>query len=126
MLFRSLLSTACAFKGVAGSLSDGPSRDLTRTNAMGFKIFGTGAIPVDINGRYEVREHNVPGVIDGVEINPGDLIVGDIDGVTVVPSKIIDQVVEAVRAKNAGESEFRKAVKAGMSPSAAFAKYGVL
>ena len=59
-------------------------------------------------------------------INPGDLIVGDIDGVTVVPSKIIDQVVEAVRAKNAGESEFRKAVKAGMSPSAAFAKYGVL
>jgi regulator of RNase E activity RraA len=71
-------------------------------------------------------EHNVPGVIDGVEINPGDLIVADIDGVTVVPSKIIDQVVEAVRAKNAGESEFRKAVKAGMSPSAAFAKYGVL
>ena len=125
-LWGELLSTACAFKGVAGSLSDGPSRDFTRTNAMGFKIFGTGATPVDINGRYEVREHNVPGVIDGVAINPGDLIVGDIDGVTVVPSRIIDQVVEAVRAKNAGESEFRKAVKAGMSPSAAFAKYGVL
>ena len=119
MLFRS-------FKGVAGSLADGPSRDLTRTNAMGFKIFGTGAIPVDINGRYEVREHNVPGMIDGVEINPGDLIVGDIDGVTVVPAKLIDAVVEAVREKNSGESQFRKAVKAGMPPSEAFAKYGVL
>ena len=45
---------------------------------------------------------------------------------TIVPAKIIDQVVEAVRAKNAGESEFRKAVKEGMPPSQAFAKYGVL
>ena len=125
-LWGELLSTACAFKGVAGSLSDGPSRDLARTQAMGFKIFGTGSIPVDINGRYEVREHNVPGMIDGVEINPGDLIVGDIDGVTIVPEKLIDQVVEAVREKNSGESQFRKAVKEGMPPSQAFAKYGVL
>ena len=125
-LWGELLSTACAFKGVAGSLGDGPSRDLTRTRAMGFKIFGTGSIPVDINGRYEVREHNVPGVIDGVEINPGDLIVGDVDGVTIVPAHLIDGVVDAVREKNSGESLFRKAVKEGMPPSQAFAKYGVL
>jgi regulator of RNase E activity RraA len=65
-------------------------------------------------------------MIDGVEINPGDLIVGDIDGVTIVPVKLIDQVVEAVREKNSGESQFRKAVKEGMPPSQAFAKYGVL
>ena len=93
---------------------------------MGFKIFGTGSIPVDINGRYEVREHNVSGMIDGVEINPGDLIVGDVDGVTVVPAKLIDEVVAAVREKNSGESLFRKAVREGMPPSEAFAKYGVL
>ena len=81
---------------------------------------------IDINGRYEVREHNVPGVIDGVEINPGDLIVGDVDGVTVIPEKLIDQVVAAVREKNSGESQFRKAVREGMPPSQAFEKFGVL
>ena len=78
-LWGELLSTACNFKEVAGFLGDGPSRDLVRTRALGFKMFGTGSLPVNINGRYEVVAHNVPGVIDGVPIHPGDLIVGDID-----------------------------------------------
>jgi 4-hydroxy-4-methyl-2-oxoglutarate aldolase len=125
-LWGELLSTACNFKGVAGSLGDGPSRDLARTRAMGFKIFGTGSLPVDINGRYEVVAHNVPGVIDGVSINPGDLVVGDVDGVTIVPVAAIDEVVNRVIEKNSGETNFRKAVKEGMAPSAAFAKFGVL
>jgi regulator of RNase E activity RraA len=93
---------------------------------MGFKIFGTGSLPVDINGRYEVVAHNVPGVIDGVSIKPGDLIVGDVDGVTVVPTEAIEEVTKRVIDKSSGESNFRKAVKEGMSPSAAFEKYGVL
>jgi 4-hydroxy-4-methyl-2-oxoglutarate aldolase len=125
-LWGELLSTACAFKGVAGALTDGPTRDLSRTDAMGFKVFATGTLPVDINGRYEVVEHNVPCQIDGVKIHPGDLIIGDSDGVTIVPKAAIDQVVAAVIEKNSGENLFRKAVKEGMSPSAAFAKYGVL
>ena len=125
-LWGELLSTACSFKEVAGFLGDGPSRDLARTRAMGFKMFGTGSLPVNINGRYEVVAHNVPGVIDGVKINPGDLIVGDIDGVTIVPVAAIDKVVEMVIEKNSGESNFRKAVREGMPPSEAFAKFGVL
>ena len=93
---------------------------------MGFKIFGTGSLPVDINGRYEVVAHNVSGVIDGIAINPGDLIVGDVDGVTVVPAEAISEVTKRVIEKSSGESNFRKAVKEGMAPSAAFEKYGVL
>ena len=125
-LWGELLSTACNFKEVAGFLGDGPSRDLVRTRAMGFKMFGTGSLPININGRYEVVAHNVPGVIDGVTINPGDLIVGDIDGVAIVPVAAIDRVVEMVIEKNSGESNFRKAVREGMPPSEAFAKFGVL
>jgi len=73
-----------------------------------------------------VVEHNVPAVIDGVLINPGDLIVGDIDGVVVVPKDAIAEVVHRVEEKNSGENLFRKAVREGMPPSEAFAKYGVL
>jgi 4-hydroxy-4-methyl-2-oxoglutarate aldolase len=113
-LWGELLSTACAHKGVAGALSDGPTRDLARTRAMGFKVFGTGSLPVDINGRYEVVEHDVACVIDGVDISPGDLIVGDVDGVTVVPMNAINDVIRCVIEKDSGESEFRKAVREGI------------
>ena len=125
-LWGELLSTACAFKGVAGTLTDGPVRDVSRTRAMGFKVFGVGTSPLDINGRYEVVAHNVPGKIDGVRINPGDLVVADIDGVVIVPIKAIEEVVRLVEEKDAGESQFRQAVREGMRPSEAFAKFGVL
>jgi regulator of RNase E activity RraA len=82
--------------------------------------------PLDINSRYEVVEHNVPAVIDGVDINPGDLIVADVDGVVIVPKAAIDEVIARVEEKNSGENLFRKAVREGMAPSEAFAKYGVL
>ena len=121
-----LLSTACKHKGVAGALTDGPVRDTTRMRALGFKVFGVQTSPLDINSRYEVVEHNVPAVIDGVLINPGDLIVGDVDGVVVVPKAAIAEVIARVEEKNSGENLFRKAVKEGMAPSQAFAKYGVL
>jgi len=121
-----LLSTACKHKGVAGALTDGPVRDTTRMRALGFKVFGVQTSPLDINSRYEVVEHNVPAVIDGVLINPGDLIVGDVDGVVVIPKAAIAEVIARVEEKNSGENLFRKAVKEGMAPSQAFAKYGVL
>jgi regulator of RNase E activity RraA len=121
-----LLSTACKHKGVAGALTDGPVRDTTRMRALGFKVFGVQTSPLDINSRYEVVEHNVAAVIDGVLINPGDLIVGDVDGVVVVPKAAIAEVIARVEEKNSGENLFRKAVKEGMAPSQAFAKYGVL
>lgn len=121
-----LLSTACKHKGVAGALTDGPVRDTTRMRALGFKVFGVQTSPLDINSRYEVVEHNVAAVIDNVVINPGDLIVADIDGVVIVPVAAIAEVVARVEEKNSGENLFRNAVRDGMAPSAAFAKYGVL
>ena len=121
-----LLSTACKHKGVAGALTDGPVRDTTRMQSLGFKVFGVQTSPLDINSRYEVVEHNVPAEIDGVVINPGDLIVGDVDGVVIVPKNAIAEVIVRVEEKNSGENLFRNAVRDGMPPSQAFAKYGVL
>jgi len=62
----------------------------------------------------------VPAVIDGVDINPGDLIVADVDGVVIVPKAAIDEVIARVEEKNSGENLFRKAVREGMAPSEAF------
>jgi regulator of RNase E activity RraA len=68
----------------------------------------------------------VPCEIDGVNINPGDLIVADIDGVVIIPVDLIDEVIARVEEKNSGENLFRDAVRQGMAPSEAFAKFGVL
>jgi 4-hydroxy-4-methyl-2-oxoglutarate aldolase len=125
-LWGELLATACSFKGVAGVLADGPIRDVARLRMMGFKVFGTGSSPLDINSRYEVVGHKVPCVIDDVTVEPGDLIVADVDGVVIIPSLTIDAVIHLVEEKNSGENQFRAAVAEGMSPSAAFAKFGVL
>ena len=50
----------------------------------------------------------------------------DVDGVVIVPKAAIDEVIARVEEKNSGENLFRKAVREGMAPSEAFAKYGVL
>ena len=68
----------------------------------------------------------MPCEIDGVNINPGDLIVADIDGVVIIPVDLIDEVIARVEEKNSGENLFRDAVRQGMAPSEAFAKFGVL
>jgi regulator of RNase E activity RraA len=121
-----LLSTSCQARGVAGALTDGPVRDLARVRELGFTVFGRGTISADINGRYEVVDHRVEAQIDNVTIHPGDLVVGDIDGVVIIPNELIEQVTAIVKEKNRGESAFRTAVRAGVAPSVAFAEYGVL
>lgn len=121
-----LLSTSCQARGVAGALTDGPVRDVARVRALGFTVFGRGTMPADINGRYDVVGHRVEAQIDGVTIRPGDIVVGDADGVVIIPCELVDQVTAIVEEKSRGESAFRAAVRAGVAPSVAFAEYGVL
>jgi len=125
-LWGELLSTACAERGVLGVVTDGTVRDLARVRDLRFPTFGTGTMPADISGRYEITAHGVAGVIDGVSIQPGDVIVGDVDGVVVVPQDLVVCVTNLVREKDRGESQFRVAVLSGLLPSEAFERYGVL
>lgn len=121
-----LVTTACMVGGIAGALTDGLIRDVTRVLEKGFPTFSRGATPYDSKGRVDVTEHNVPILIDGVVINPGDLVVGDADGVCIVPADLEDQVLDLVREKTEGEGSFRAAVTKGMSASEAFRTYRVL
>ncbi|MGW5188066.1 RraA family protein [Kribbella sp. NPDC004138] len=121
-----LLSTACQARGAAGAITDGLVRDTRQVRGLGFPVVSAGTIPYDSLGRHEIDQHRVPCVIDGVRIEPGDLIVADADGVVVAPAGIAGEVVAAAFAKRAGEVKFRAAVAEGMSASTAFATFGVL
>ena len=125
-MWGELLSTAARAAGAVGALTDGLVRDTARVRALDFPVFARGTTPLDINGRFEVTGTGDELSLDGVAIAPGDLIVGDIDGVVVVPRSIESDVLAHVAEKAAGESLFRAAVRDGMAPSEAFKKFGVL
>ncbi len=125
-LFGELMATACRVRGAAGALCEGYVRDLAAVRELGFPLFGCGTVPYDVDGRIEVVGHGEAVVIDGVAIEPGALVVGDEDGVVVVPAEVEAEVVAAAREKAAKESEFRAAVAGGMPPSEAYERFGVL
>ncbi len=125
-LWGELLSTACMASGARGAIVEGYARDRNAIRRLRFPVFCRGADPRDINGRGEVVAHRVTVEIDGVTISPGDLLVGDDDGVVIVPEHLINNVVGNAVEKNRGEGRFRRAVRDGMKPSDAFKRFGVL
>lgn len=121
-----LLSSVSAGRGAAGALTDGLIRDTRQVRELGFPVFSAGTIPYDSKGRHEIVEHWVPCSIDGVRIEPGDLVFGDCDGVVVVPQTVAEEVVEDAFAKRAGEHRFQQAVRDGSTATAAYQRFGVL
>jgi regulator of RNase E activity RraA len=125
-LFGELMATACLARGGAGAVCQGYVRDLPEVRALGFPLFGCGTVPYDLDGRLEVVGHGEPVEVDGVLVEPGALVVGDEDGVVVVPAEVEAEVLAAAREKASREDEFRAAVAAGMLPSEAYERFGVL
>jgi regulator of RNase E activity RraA len=125
-LWGELLSTASLASGAVGAVVDGYVRDRDVIRSLDFPVLCRGADPRDINGRGEVVAHNVTVEVDGVVVSPGDLVVGDDDGVVIVPEALIDDVVGAAVEKTLTESRFRRAVRDGVPPGEAFKRFGVL
>lgn len=121
-----MLSSVCQARGAAGVVTDGLIRDARSVRALGFQTFCAGTIPYDSKGRIEVTAHRVPCTIDGVRIDPGDLIVGDADGVVVVPRILVGDVIPDAITKHRLEHQFKAAVTTGMSAGEAFRRFGVL
>ena len=125
-LWGELVSTACQARGAAGAVIDGLVRDVARIRALEFPVFSSGTIPYDVKGRMDLVAHGIPIEVGGVHVEPGWLIVGDDDGVVVVPADVEDEVVGQALEKAKGEDRFRQAVRKGMAPSRAFERYKVL
>lgn len=121
-----LLSTAASYRGCRGVVLDGPTRDSTAIQAMGFPVFHVGFHPADSLGRLDVVGHNIPIPCGGVLVHPGDLVLADHDGVVVVPNAAAEEVLRLAEEKVSGENLVRKALSSGMSTTEAFKKYGIL
>ncbi len=121
-----LLSTAAVARGSAGCVTDGLVRDVARIREMRFPVFAGGIGPLDTRGRAEMVEKDAAVTIAGVSAVPGDWIMGDVDGVVVVPEARAEAVFRAALAKIAAEDRTRDELAAGASLREVFARHGVL
>ena len=111
-------------RGVLGIVIDGGSRDTDLVVAQGFPVFCAFLTPADIVARWVPDCFDEPVTIGEVTIAGGDYILGDRDGVVVIPSAVATEVVAATEDVVATESEMRRALVGGMDPVEAYNKYG--
>ena len=121
-----LLSTASRARGAAGCVTDGFVRDIRAIRTLGFPVFHGGIAPLDSKGRGKVAEIDTPIHCAGVAVSTGDLVVGDADGVIVVPQAVEDEALRRAFAKVTGENNTRDELSAGAKLADVFAKYRVL
>jgi regulator of RNase E activity RraA len=121
-----LLSTAARARGAAGCVTDGLVRDVARIRAMRFPVFHGGIGPLDTKGRAEMVAKDTPIDIAGVNVSPGDWVMGDVDGVVFVPADKADAIFRAALDKIAAEDTSRAELEAGESLRAVYARHGVL
>jgi regulator of RNase E activity RraA len=120
-----LSAEALKLRGVRGYVVDGGTRDSERILQGGFPVFCRYRTPADIVGRWAPMAYQVPIVIGAVTIRAGDFILGDIDGVVVIPSGIAAEVAERVEHITSTESRLRKAILSGMDPQKAYLEFGL-
>jgi regulator of RNase E activity RraA len=121
-----IMTATARTRGAAGAIVDGFHRDTPRVLEQNWPVFSRGRFAQDAGVRSKVADFRCPVEIGGVLVSPGDLIVGDLDGVVVVPRRVEDEVIDKALQKATGEKVVRKAIEAGMSSTEAFRKYGIL
>ena len=122
--FGELSSHAAKIQGCQGAVIDGGCRDIEYILAQSrLPVFCRYTTPKDIKGRWIIREYDVPITIGKTVIEPGDFVVGDMDGVIVIPKQITLEVLErAERVKNE-ENLTRTMILSGEPPLEAYLKY---
>lgn len=121
-----LLSTAAKVRGARGAVVDGLIRDVRKIEELGFPVFAAGIKPVDSMGRGLVTSYNDPVECGEVIVNAGDFIFADYDGVIVVPSAMLKQVIALAFDKVQRENSSRAELMQGAYLRDVFQKYGVL
>jgi 4-hydroxy-4-methyl-2-oxoglutarate aldolase len=121
-----LLATAARARGATGAVTDGLTRDVEQLEQMGFPVFARGPSPLDSAGRQAIHEFGAPVVCGGVEVRPGDFVLGDVMGVVVVPAELAEEAVRLAEEKASGENVVRAELERGDDPGDVFARHGIL
>ena len=90
-----IMTYACLQRGVRGVAVDGAVRDVDVVKTLHFPVYARGRVPLTARGRTMQDSYNVLIRFAGVQVRPGDIIMGDDNGVAVIPQERSEEVLEA-------------------------------
>jgi 4-hydroxy-4-methyl-2-oxoglutarate aldolase len=123
-LMGELSAETLQHKGVRGYVVDGGCRDTEFILKIGFPVFCSFNTPADIVGRWVPDRFGEPLTIGDVTIASGDYILGDRDGVVVIPGQLAADVIAKTEDVISTKNKVRSAILSGMDPQEAYLKFG--
>ncbi len=112
-MFGELLATALVARGVIGLVIDAGCRDVKPLKEMGFPVWSK-AISAKGTVKATLGAVNIPVVCGGVNVEPGDVVVADDDGVVVIPKKLAVETAQKAQKRKDDEDGKRKQLEAGV------------
>jgi len=127
-VFGGLMGSLFKNRGVQGAIIDGACRDIDELIDMRFILFSRAVTPrgthTMFSGRREDAELNVPISCGGLAVNPGDMVVADEIGVTVVPAANLTRVLNEAKAQAEREEATRRRIAEGRTFEELLAEFG--
>ncbi len=125
-LWGELMSVRALHLKAAGVVLNGYASDTFGIIRLNFPAFAFGSYGQDQGPRGKVIDFRIPIEIGNVLINPGDIVVGDIDGVCIVPREAEEETFRLALEKVRGENMVRKSLEDGLSAEEVFARYQIM
>jgi regulator of RNase E activity RraA len=119
-----LMATGMKFRGMTAAVIDGGVRDTPQIRKLQFPVFSRGVVPSTTINHYRFAGANIPVTCAGVKVNPGDIIVGDEDGVAVVPKAHAADVLKKAQDLDNTEHSMIPFIEKFRSIKEAVAKFG--
>jgi regulator of RNase E activity RraA len=115
-VFGDILGEICLAKGVTGIVIDGAVRDVDELAGQGLAVYARGVSPAGPwkNGPGRI---GFPIACGNIVCNPGDAVIGDSDGIVIVPRCDLTTVVRRTRAQEQTEQKMREAINATVQPA---------
>jgi len=119
-----LMGTAMYSRGYAGAIVDGGVRDVAQLKRIGFPVYALGPVPSTSVGHYKFAGANVPLLCDGVQVQPGDIVAADADGVVVVPRARAEEILALAQQMDFKEHSMYPFIEKFKSLQEAVKKFG--